>query len=122
VTPENCDDEWERLEDRFRPYLCWDGYREYKRCGWQKKDHIFQAPFYYIEYGMALIGAIQLWMHAKKDLQKTANDFQSALTLGASVSLPALYQTAGIQFRFDEEILGKITAAMMQEIQTLRTI
>lgn len=120
MQPDQCDRCWSQLEDRFRPYLCWDGYEEFKQIGWQKKDHIFQVPFYYIEYGMAWLGSLQLWQDAREDRAGTIRAYRHALSLGASVSLPALFKAAGIQFAFDKQTLGLLVNAVRSELIRLR--
>jgi oligoendopeptidase F len=75
--------------------------------GWQRKQHIHRSPFYYVEYGMAQLGAVQVWANALQDQAKAVADYRAALALGGTARLPVLYQTAGAKFAFDAEILKK---------------
>ena len=65
--PANCDAAWDKLWLRYIPDIDWNGYEEARQTGWHRKPHIFGAPFYYIEYGMASIGALQVWRNSLND-------------------------------------------------------
>ena len=67
--------------------------------GWQRKLHIFEVPFYYVEYGLASLGAFQVWRNAMKDQSAAVEAYRRALALGGTVPLPKLYETAGAQLR-----------------------
>jgi oligoendopeptidase F len=105
IIPDKCDAKWAELEDRFRPYIEWKGYENVKMTGWQRKDHIHQIPFYYIEYGLALLGAVQIWANSLHDQEKAVADYRSALALGGTVTLPEIFETAGARFTFDAATL-----------------
>ncbi len=84
-----CDDHWLTLADRFQPDWDWSGLEQEKRTVWHSQLHVFQAPFYYVEYGMAQLGAVQLWAHAIKDqagdgggLPACADAWQQGLAAG----------------------------------------
>ncbi|MCD6356458.1 MAG: M3 family oligoendopeptidase [Anaerolineaceae bacterium] len=117
--PNQCDIKWAELEDRFRPYIDWDGYEDVKMTGWQRKDHIHQMPFYYIEYGIALIGAIQVWKNSLNDPVKAVADYRRALALGGTVTLPKLFETAGAHFAFDASTLQQCVELMVSTIAEL---
>ncbi|HEX6544625.1 MAG TPA: M3 family oligoendopeptidase, partial [Ktedonobacterales bacterium] len=85
---ERCDDHWVTLVDRFWPDLDWSGLEQEKRTFWHGQGHVFQVPFYYIEYGMAQLGAVQLWANAIKDQAGAVAAYRRALALGGTVSLP----------------------------------
>ena len=102
---ERCDDHWVTLVDRFRPDWDWSGLEQEKRMIWRSQLHVFQAPFYYIEYGMAQLGAVQLWANAIKDQAGAVAAYRRALAVGGTVSLPEMYRAAGIRFVFDAETL-----------------
>lgn len=102
---ERCDDHWVTLVDRFRPDWDWSGLEQEKRTIWHSQLHVFQAPFYYIEYGMAQLGAVQLWANAIKDQAGAVAAYRRALSVGGTVSLPEMYRAAGIRFAFDAETL-----------------
>ncbi len=88
------------------PGIDWDGCEDVKKTGWHRKLHIHQVPFYYIEYGLATLGAFQIWENAKKDQAQALRDYRQALALGGTVSLPELYRAAGANLSFDSETLG----------------
>jgi oligoendopeptidase F len=73
--------------------------------GWQRKPHIFDEPFYYIEYGLAQLGAIQVWRNSMDDRAEAVAAYRKALSLGTSVTVPELYSAAGARFAFDEQTL-----------------
>ena len=104
--PDACDKKWSELIDTYMPGINWDGYEDVKMTGWHRKPHIHQVPFYYIEYGLASLGAIQIWENAQKDLAKALRDYRQALALGGTVSLPELYRAAGANLSFDSDTLG----------------
>ena len=104
--PDACDKKWSELIDTYMPGINWEGYEDVKMTGWHRKPHIHQMPFYYIEYGLASLGAFQIWENAQKDQAKALRDYRQALALGGTVSLPELYRAAGANLSFDTETLG----------------
>jgi len=114
--PDACDEKWSALEDRFRPYIDWSGYENVKMTGWHRKPHIHQTPFYYVEYGLAQLGAAQIWLHAAQDENRAVAMYRNALSLGGTVSLPGLFAAAGIKFSFDEQTLRQAAERMEQAI------
>ena len=119
VDPANCDVCWAALEDRFRPHLDWSGYEEVKKTGWQRKDHIHSSPFYYIEYGLAQMGAVQIWHNALHDHKSAVRDYRSSLQLGCTVPLPDLFKAAGGKLGFDTATLGPLVELMEQKMMEL---
>ena len=77
------------------------GLDDVKETGWHRKLHIFQIPFYYVEYGLAQLGAVQVWGNSLKDQAKSVADYRKALALGGTVTLPQLFSTAGAKFSMD---------------------
>lgn len=110
--PQACDQKWVELERRFRPDIDWSGYEDVMATGWQRKDHIHQSPFYYIEYGLALLGAVQVWRNSLTDYSGAVEQYKSALALGGTVSLPQLFQAAGAKLVFDARTLRKAVDLM----------
>ncbi len=104
--PAECDAAWLDLWLRFHPHLDWSGFEDYVATGWHNKLHLYHVPFYYVEYGMAQLGAVQVWANALRDQQQAVADYRRALALGATVTLPELYAAAGGRFAFDAETLG----------------
>jgi len=105
ASPAACDKQWGELWDRFIPGVDWSGLEQVKVTGWHRKLHIHQVPFYYVEYGLAQLGAVQIFGNAVKDQEKAVADYRRALSLGGTVTLPELFKTAGAKFAFDAGIL-----------------
>jgi oligoendopeptidase F len=99
--PANCDVKWAELQGQFMGDEDWDGLEDELVTGWQRKLHIVQDPFYYIEYGLAQLGAFQIWRNSLGNQKKAVADYRKALSMGGTVSLPRLYALAGAQFAFD---------------------
>jgi len=115
----NCDSYWLRLWERFMPGVDWSGLDEEASTGWQRKLHIFEEPFYYIEYGLAQLGAVQIWRNSLQDQGSAVAAYRQALSLGKSVTLPQLYQAAGAQFTFDVVILQQAVDSILETITDL---
>ena len=79
---------------------------------WHRQLHIFEVPFYYIEYGIAQLGALQVWLNAEKDRPRAVRKYREALRLGGSRPLPELFHAAGIEFDFS----GKTIVPLMKKI------
>jgi len=80
----------------------------YRSNGWQRQLHLFEVPFYYIEYGIAQLGAIGLWMQYKNDPEKALDNYSNALSLGGTKTLPQLFETAGLKFDFSSAQIKKL--------------
>jgi len=122
ANPASCDDHWEALWERFMPGVDWSGLEQERMTGWHRKLHIHQAPLYYVEYGLALLGAAQVWRRALSDQAGAVSAYRQALALGNTVTLPELFATAGAKFAFDEETLGEAVALMERTIDTLERL
>ncbi len=79
----------------------WNGLEQEKMTGWQRKQHIHGDPFYFIEYGLAQLGAFQVWRNALQDQAEAVAAYRRALALGGTASLPDLFSAAGAKFAFD---------------------
>ncbi len=101
----NCDQQWGELWQRFMGGEDWSGLEDARVTGWHRKLHIFVAPFYYVEYGMATLGAIQIWANSLHDHKQAVADYRKAQRLGGTASLPDLYTAAGAKFSFDVPML-----------------
>lgn len=104
--PANCDAKWAELWGRFMKGVDWSGFEDVVMTGWHRKQHIYRYPFYYVEYGLAQLGAVQVWGNALKDQSAAVADYFRALALGRTASLPELYATAGAKFAFDADTMG----------------
>ena len=97
----------------------WSDLKEYKEIAWQKQLHLFEVPFYYIEYGFAQLGALALWRNYKSNPGQTLAQFKEALSLGYTVSIPELYEKAGIAFDFSPEYIRELAAFVKEELNKL---
>jgi oligoendopeptidase F len=104
VTIEAMDKKAAELVERFMPQTNWHASRKELGKSWHY-HHIFTAPFYYIEYGLSWLGALQLWQQSLRDPGQTLRQYRSALTLGNSRSVPELFKAAGAKFAFDRETI-----------------
>lgn len=120
LQPRNCDRQWATLWQRFMHWIDWSGLQEELATGWQRKLHIHTVPFYYVEYGLAQLGAVQVWEQWEKDRVGAVDAYRRALSLGGTASLPVLYKTAGALFTFDESALGAAVSRMESRMQTDR--
>ncbi len=117
--PQRCDAKWAELEKRFRPEIDWSGYEDVLMTGWQRKDHIHCAPFYYVDYGLALLGAVQVWRNAQTDQARAVQQYQQALALGGTAALPDLYKSAGAKLAFDAHTLRGAVDLMEKTVYEL---
>ena len=101
------------------PGVDWSGIEAEKETGWQRKVHIFSDPFYYIEYGLAQLGALQVWQNVLKDQPGAVATYRRGLSLGSGVTLPQLYATSGAEFSFDKKILRQAVELILETISDL---
>ncbi len=94
----------------------WSGLDEQRAYLWHRQLHIFELPFYYIEYGIAQLGALQLWVKAKTDPEEALAGYRRALALGGSKPLPQLFEAAGIKFDFSAETIAPLAQAVAEEL------
>src|SRR6478736_4026927 len=95
------------------------GLEQYRKTGWQRQLHLFEVPFYYIEYGIAQLGAIGLWMQYKKDPEQALNNYINALSLGGTKTLPALFEAAGLKFDLSPEHIKTLMEFVKEEMDKL---
>lgn len=105
--PAACDAKWLELWGRFIKGVDWSGLDQEAMTGWHRKLHIFRYPFYYIEYGLAQLGAVQIWRNALAGQQAAVAAYRRALALGGTVTLPELFRAAGARFAFDATALDE---------------
>jgi oligoendopeptidase F len=112
--------EWTSIFDHFSDTVTdWNGLEETKQYLWQKQLHLYEVPFYYIEYGMAQLGAIAVWRNYTKNPQKGLHDYLSALKLGNLRTIPEVYQAAGIRFDFSRSYIRELMAFVKTELQSI---
>jgi len=119
-TLEDRDNFWNELLDRFGGNIDWSGYELARTKMWHRQSHIFLVPFYYIEYGIAQLGALGVWNNSKSDRAKALADYKKALALGGSRPLPELFGAANIPFRFDTEAFKPLIELVQAELATLK--
>ncbi len=91
----------------------------YRAIGWQRQLHLFEVPFYYIEYGIAQLGAIGMWMQYQKNPNQALENYMNALALGGTKTLPELYQTAGLEFNFSPNYVKHLMDFTNEELEKL---
>lgn len=117
--PAACDATWSDLWDRFMRGVDWDGLEDVKATGWHRKLHIFTDPFYYVEYGLALLGAVQVWQNWLRDPVEGIAAYRRALSLGGTRPLPELFSAAGARLSFDGNTLRSAVQVMEATIEEL---
>ena len=110
---------WVELHQRFGGIEDWSGFEHAQATSWHRQLHIFELPFYYIEYAIAQLGALQVWINSKKDFRAAVADYWSALQLGGSRPLPELFARAKVKFDFGPSALEPLMAAVEAELQKL---
>lgn len=109
---------WLSLDQRFGNAVSWSGIEQHRANLWQRQLHLFSHPFYYIEYGIAQLGALQLWLISLEQGEKTAVDFYTgALSLGGSRPLPELFRAAGLEFDFGPSIISRLAERVQKELE-----
>jgi oligoendopeptidase F len=114
-----CDAKWGELYLRFLPGIDWTGLEDFLVTGWHRKLHIHTYPFYYVEYGLAQLGAVQIWRNSLEDAPAAVAAYRSALALGGTVPLPDLFQKAGARLAFDAQTLQMAVQLMENTILKL---
>jgi oligoendopeptidase F len=111
---------WLEISGRFSSGLVdYTGYEHFKTIAWHKQLHLFEVPFYYIEYGMAQLGAISVWRNFKQNPEKALNQYLEALSLGHTVGIKEVYETAGVKFDFSEAYINELMEFVWGEMEGL---
>ncbi len=115
-------DTWLYILKRFGgAEVNWEGFEEARAHMWHKQLHIFEVPFYYIEYGIAQLGALQIWLNSKKDKHAAIAQYKKGLSLGGSRPLPELFENAGIHFDFSKSTIEPLVKILETELEATRT-
>jgi oligoendopeptidase F len=112
---------WLRLRSRFERGVDWSGLDAERVARWYRQLHIFMYPFYYIEYGIAQLGALQVWRNSLDNPKRAVARYREALSLGAVRRLPEIYRTAGARLTFDAETMGELVSLVEGRIEQLRS-
>ena len=109
---------WLSLRDRFGSKMDWKDNGDFRELSWQQQGHLFGVPFYYIEYGIAQLGALQLWQTHRKSPEKALKDYENAMKLGNTKILPELFAAAELKLGFDEKhvdsLINEVKTAMAE--------
>lgn len=120
-TIEERSNSWLNIMKEFSSNLVdYTGYEIVQKTAWQKQLHIFEVPFYYIEYGMAQLGAIAIWRNYKKDKKSAIENYSKALSLGYTTSIPEIYKAAGIKFDFSPEYVQELVDFVKEESEKIK--
>jgi oligoendopeptidase F len=115
------DEAWLRIRQRFERGVDWSGLDRERVARWYRQLHIFMYPFYYIEYGIAQIGALQVWRNSRRDQAGAVARYREALGLGAVRGLPDIYRAAGAELTFDAAQIGDLVRLVESEIERVRS-
>jgi oligoendopeptidase F len=107
---------WLELHERFDPHVDFSGCEDVRGHLWQQQLHLYQVPFYYIEYAIAQLGALQVWQNARRDRANAVRRYRQGLALGGSRPLPELFSAAGIRFDFSYDTLAPLVEAVQEEL------
>lgn len=114
-------EKWNELRSRFTSgEVSWEGYENYNDYLWQKQLHIFEVPFYYIEYGIAQLAAIAMWKQYKHNGAEAIANYLNALSLGYAKTIPEIYKHAGIPFDFSQESIHENIQFIKLELDKLK--
>lgn len=116
-TSEARENKWAEFYDELSSdEIDWSQYEDFRKTLWHKQLHIFEVPFYYIEYGIAQLGAIAVWRNYTQNKAKAVEDYKNALKLGYTKSIPEMYKTAGIEFNFSKEYVKELMDFLNKEL------
>jgi oligoendopeptidase F len=115
------DEAWLRIRRRFEGGVDWTGLDTERIARWYRQLHIFMYPFYYIEYGIAQLGALQIWRNSLHDPAAAVARYREALALGAVRSLPEMYRAAGARLTFDSAHIGELVRLVETQIEKIRS-
>jgi oligoendopeptidase F len=109
--------EWLAIRARFGTGMVdYTDYEFVRESSWHRQLHLFEVPFYYIEYGIAQIGALGIWKNYKENPQQALEQYKAALKLGYTKSIPKIYETAGLSFDFSSESIKNLTHLLREEL------
>jgi oligoendopeptidase F len=119
-TLEERKENWLKILSEFSTKsIDFSGLEPYRSFSWQRQLHLFEVPFYYIEYGIAQLGAIGMWKQYRENPTKALENYMHGLSLGGTQTLPDLYKSAGIDFDFSSEKISELMIFVKKELETL---
>lgn len=111
---------WVEIMEKFQDKVTdWSGLEKFKAYSWQRQLHIYEVPFYYIEYGMAQLGAISVWRNYKRNPERGLAQYRAALALGYTEDIRSIYAAAGIAFDFSREYIAELMEFVKEELAQL---
>ena len=114
---------WMEILNEFSSTVIdWQGLEEYRRFSWQRQLHLFEVPFYYIEYGIAQLGAIGMWKQFKENKELALDNYSQALSLGGTRTLPELYESAGLKFDLSADHIKHLMLFVQNELQKVLNV
>ena len=117
-TPEERSAYWTQLANDFGTGLTdWTGYEDLVQSAWQRQLHLFEVPFYYIEYGIAQLGALGVWKNSLENYSTAIANYKKALALGYTTSMSNIYETAGVPFDFSSERLQTLATFIQEQLK-----
>jgi oligoendopeptidase F len=119
VQAADLDAKWAELWERFMAGVDWSGLEDVRDSGWHRKQHIFTSPLYYVEYGLAELGALQVWRNALDDQASAVSRYRNALALGNTRPLPELFAAAGARFALDRSTVGELARLVDSHLERL---
>ena len=120
ASPAERDAHWLTLRARFEPTVDYRGLERERIARWYRQSHIHTAPFYYIEYGIAQLGALQVWRRSRHDSADALQRYKTALSYGGTKSLPEIYEAAGATLVFDRTAMAPLVVAVEERLTELR--
>ncbi|MDX2002574.1 MAG: M3 family oligoendopeptidase [Chitinophagales bacterium] len=118
-TPDERNQAFVRIYDEFHPSVDFSGLEQEKAYMWQKQLHLYEVPFYYIEYGMAQLGAVAMWKQYKESPKQAIENYKAALQMGYTRPIGEIYERAGISFRFDRDYIRELMQFLKREYEAL---
>jgi oligoendopeptidase F len=122
ATPGERDAKWLEIRQRYDPSVDWSGLEQERIARWYRQSHIFTAPFYYIEYGIAQLGALQVWRQSLADPVGALARYKEALSIGGAKTLPDIYAAAGAALIFDAPSMAPLVDAVERRMAELRQV
>lgn len=107
---------WQKISRKYKPHIDWSECPEFEKFGWLSRPHVYTSPFYFIDYGIAQIGALQLWLLSKQDYSSAIDKYIKGLSLGAQLDLPSLFKEAGVKFDFGEDLIDELCQEILKNI------
>ena len=122
ASPAERDRKWLEVRARFEPDIDYSGLEAERIARWYRQSHIHTVPFYYIEYGLAQLGALQVWQQARRDPAAALRGYKAALSLGGTAPLPEIFAKAGASLVFDAHTMGDLVSEVERRIDELRAM